>query len=474
MDLINTFKIAWRNLKRRRKAALSLGCGVLIITMLVTVWAVFHEGINRIYDDVLSGKKASFVLERYLAVDENGEIVLEEDYRAIRRAVRYDACGDRLVCCAECKLVDVLDRQEDLSFFVNMELATMIADGAEYHGINDFSYEFRKRDEALDREEYKHYFTVRFGMYAALGEYFLTENDLTEFEYKFGGSPVLYGKEAMEPGDILITDYYLEKFGYPKEKYAALIGKTVTFRVDGVTILENVRVAGILDSRLFKLNYFYADATRGSKYDNGKQIVVCCDPAMAQKLKVSEVRARVAVVDYEKARKEFSNAEEDTLLLSYESDSYNMEKVIVINSAKLIVDRVFIVFAAMIAFVAVMHLIATLRKYLGDRVAYTGMLRAIGMRKGEVLLVSYVELLIITVVCVIISVPAAAGLFKVFSGIMFKVVAASTTVSSGTFAAIAFMVAIAVSLFVYLVEYPMLRSILGKQPAQLMQEDESR
>ena len=55
MDLINTFKIAWRNLKRRRKAALSLGCGVLIITMLVTVWAVFHEGINRIYDDVLSG-----------------------------------------------------------------------------------------------------------------------------------------------------------------------------------------------------------------------------------------------------------------------------------------------------------------------------------------------------------------------------------------------------------------------------------
>ena len=126
MNLINMFKIAWKNLKRRRKAALSLGCGVLIITMLVTVWAVFHDGINRIYDDVLSGKKASFVIERYLEVDENGEIVLEENYRAIRRAVKYDACGDRLVCCAECKLVDVLDRQEDLSFFVNMELATTI------------------------------------------------------------------------------------------------------------------------------------------------------------------------------------------------------------------------------------------------------------------------------------------------------------------------------------------------------------
>ena len=474
MNLINTFKIAWKNLKRRRKAAVSLGCGVLIITMLVTVWAVFHEGINRIYDDALSGKKASFVLERYLELDENGEIALSSEYREIRRAVKFDFCGNRLVCFSECNLIGVLNRFEDLSFFVNMELATMIADGTEYQGINDFTYAFRKRDEDLDREEYKYYFTNRFGMYAALSEYFMTENDLTEFEYKFGGSPVLYGTERMETGDILISDYYLEKFGYPREQYAELIGKTVTFKVDGAVLLKNVRVAGILDSRLFKLNHFYKDATRGNRLDNGDQIIVRCDPEMAKYLQINEIRARVAVVDYDGARKELGNPEENLLLMSYESDASNMEKVIVINSAKLIVDRVFIVFAVMIAFVAVMHLIATLRKYIGDRAAYTGMLRAIGMRRGDVLRVSYVELLIITVICVIISVPAAAGLFKVFSGIMFRLLSTGTTVSLGRFTAIAVMIAVAVSVFVYLVEYPMLHRILRKQPAQLMQEDESR
>ncbi len=474
MKLINTFLIAWRNLKRRRRAAFSLGCGVLIITMLVTVWAVFHEGINRIYEDYLSGKKAAFVIERYLELDENGEIKFDSEYREIRRAVKLDACGNRLVCSGECDLVDVLNRKDDLSYFVNMELASMIADGTEYHGINDFSYEFRKMVENIDREEYKQYFTVRFGMYAALSEYFLTENDVTEFEYRFGGSPVLIGKESMEAGDILISDYYLEKFGYPEAKYGELIGKTVTFKVDGAVLLENVRVAGILDRRVFTLNRFYDGATYGAKYDNGEQIVVCCDPETAKYLKLSNIWGRVAVVDYEEARKAFNNAGEDPLMYSYANDAVNMEKTIVINSAKLIVDRVFIVFAAMIAFVAVMHLIATLRKYIGERTAYTGMLRAIGMRRGDVYRVSYAELLIITFICVIVSVPAAAGLFKVFSGIMFKVLSTNTNVSLGMFTVIAVTIALSVSVFVYLVEFPMLRRVVRKQPALLMQEDESK
>ena len=78
--------IAWRNLKRRRKAAFSLVSGVLIITLLVIIWTVFHAGIERLYEEYLIGSKASFKLERTLTIGENGEITLDEDYRAMRRA----------------------------------------------------------------------------------------------------------------------------------------------------------------------------------------------------------------------------------------------------------------------------------------------------------------------------------------------------------------------------------------------------
>ncbi|MBP5461022.1 MAG: ABC transporter permease [Lachnospiraceae bacterium] len=465
--------IACRNLKRRLRNAFSLGSGVMIITLLVIIWAVFHEGIKRLYAEFLIGNKASFVLSRTLDIDDNGEITLDEDYRAMRRATRFEECGNRLVAYREANLVEWLKR-DDLSYFVNMELATMSVDENEYHGINDFSYYFRDDDGQHDRVEEKYYFTVRFGFYVSAFEYFLTENEHTEFEYRYEASPVLYGRENLEKGEILISDYYLEKFGYPKEKYADLIGKTVSFSVDGTTVLDNVRVAGILDSRVFLLNSFSDALYEAGSYDNGEQIVVRGDQSMFLNYGIEYIWAKVAILDYDGARRAFERAGDNPLLRTYESDFENIQNAIVVNSAKIIVDRVFVVFAVMIAFVAVMHLIATLRKYLTDRLAYTGMLQALGMRHSDIFRVSYVELLIITVLCVLISVPAASGLFALISGLLYDVLVVRVKLPVTTYIVIALITSVAVSLLVYLVEFPMLRRILSKQPAQLMQEDESK
>ena len=474
MKFRSVLKIAWRNLKRRRKAAFSLGCGVLIITLLVIIWAVFHAGIERLYDEFLSGNKDTFVLRRSLELDDSGDIKLDEDFRAMRRATRFEECGDRLVAYGEANLVKWLHREDDLSYFINMELASMTAEGVEYHGRNDFSYFFRKNDDQYDHETERYYFTVRFGFYVSAFEYFLTENEHTGFEYRFGASPVLYGRENLEVGEILISDYYLEKFGYPKEKYADLIGKTVSFSVDSIDVLTDVRVAGILDSRIFLLDSFSDALYSSGSNDNGEQIVVRGDPAVFSDFGLEYVNAKVAILDYDGARRAFERAGDNPLMYTYAGDYENIENSLVVNSARIIVDRVFVVFAVMIAFVAVMHLIATLRKYLSDRAAYTGMLQALGMRHADVLRVSYLELLIITVLCVIISVPAAAGLFTLISKLLYGVLVLKVTIPVATYLVIALITSIAVSLLVYLVEFPMLRHILRKQPALLMQEDESK
>lgn len=466
--------IAWRNLKRRRKAAFSLGSGVLIITLLVIIWAVFHAGIERLYEEFLIGSKASFKLERTLTIDENGEITLDEDYRAMRRATKFEECGDRLVAYSETDLVKWLHREQDLSFFVNMELAVMSVDGSEYHGTNDFSYCFRDEDVKYNRKTDKQYFTVRFGLYLSAFEYFLTENEHTEFEYRYGSSPILYGRENLEVGEILISDYYLEKFGYPREKYAELIGKTVSFSVDGTAVLTDVRIAGILDSRVFLLDCFSDALYFAGHNDNGEQIIARGDPAMFRNFGVEYINAKVAILDYEGARRAFESAKDNPLMRSYGSDYEKVENIIVVNSARIIVDRVFVVFAAMIAFVAVMHLIATLRKYLTDRAAYTGMLQALGMRHRDILFVSYVELLIITVICVILAAPAAAGLFALISKLLYGVLIVRVKLPIATYLCIALATSVAVSLLVYLVEFPMLWRLLRRQPAQLMQEDESK
>ena len=458
-------RIACKNLLRKKKYTIALFTGMFLIMVLLTVWCVFRNGISDLYRKFLQGKLSDCYYFLDIEIADDGTPVKDDHYRALEQLRQMPEVGERIVTIIKPDIVEYIEKQDEWSR-INMNFVSMIVGDTTYQGENDYSNDF---EEPIRSDVPRTMYPVIFNL-ALLGERdFITENDIKEFDYRYSEPMMLCGKDTVEPGEFIISDYYLERFGVPREKYGDLIGKRVTFSAGGKTILEDAVLVGIVDSRLFRMQRF----TERKLY--GSQVLYRAAVQELAAWGVWYMNAIVPVLDYGKIRVVYERLDEAGLIDEVSAwNNSGLEAYQSLYTAEVIVNRVFGLFAVLIILAVLLYLVNTLWQNIEVRAPYCGMLKAIGMRQREIGCVLFLEIVVIAIPCMIMSVPISVYAFEFFSKMMEGVFTVTVQAKVRDAILIAGAIAGAVVAIVFLAELPMIRRVVRQEAAVLLTEDESK
>ena len=157
--------------------------------------------------------------------------------------------------------------------------------GEERLGQNTKDYDFGKNPDETDRNVY---FDIDAFAETRNKTVLVAEPDKKEFETRFASSTnniCVEGKLELAENEVIVSDYYLERFGYSSDDFAQLIGKEITFRLsdgeriqywldvnendtdqytgeslDSNILLGPVKLVGVINSDYFLLNAHGNDA----------------------------------------------------------------------------------------------------------------------------------------------------------------------------------------------------------------------
>jgi len=459
------FSLACRNLIRKKRYAAVMLCSVLFIMLLMTLWQAFRVGLSGVYETFLAGKESDCYYFLEISLDSDGKPVQNNSYRAYQLIRDMPECGERIIAFSEPDLVGHI-RKEDVWSAVNMREATMTVDGTVYQGVNDYSFDF---EEPILPDAPRTNYPVMFRLAFTWAKNCLSENDLTEFDYKYGTSPMLYGTDTVEFGEVVISDYFLERFGFPKSEYGNLIGKKVTFSAD-VPVLEDVVVAGIVDSRVFRMTRF-----QNGNIMCGAQLIYRASEQEYAAWNLEFTHIAIPIREYGDILTVSEKLEQAGVVDEMMAvNNAGLNAYFSLNLAKVIVERMFGLFAFLMSATVALFLFNALWQNAKERAPYCGMLKAIGMRAGEIVLVLFAEVFIVATLCAAVSVPISAVLFREFSKGMRGVFTVSYRMKFGELIRIGLLVDGAVTLLVVLIQLPMILTAVKKTPSRLLAEDVSK
>lgn len=116
-------------------------------------------------------------------------------------------------------------------------------EGHNYKGINDYTYDFSIIDMIIEDM-----CSVNFKISTISAESILfSKGDSEELK----SSPEFCGNIPKQKNEIMISDYYLEKFGINKEN---IIGKNISVYYKNNCIMKDYTVCGVIDSDIFYLH----------------------------------------------------------------------------------------------------------------------------------------------------------------------------------------------------------------------------
>lgn len=446
MKVTNCVKIGLYNIKSKKKHSAYLFACILIITTMLVVWSVVAKALSKAHDEIVLGaaSECSIYME-----DENPaeKIDKEKDVESMSEVIKVTTYGILDV-------VDILGKTGKWSF-TNMKRIQMKVGDDTYQGVNDYTYGFESYSYTDPRK------TVRFKVAVCFEETFFDANELREYEfdnedyYKQG---IIYGSSTLEENEILITDYYLDKFGIDKSDYEEMIGKEVSFQSeDGIDIMGKVTIAGIVDSRIYYVNDLFGvpqiiyrgNALKAGEYNCGAYTI---------KYSASSFDDLVKMYDKLEYKEYYVNE------MGYD----NAEKYSMIEKCQLILNKIVSVFGILIMLAITTNLFYVLWNDIREKKGYYGILKADGMRNKDIFIINYFEILIMTLIAGIISMAASIGvvifvkkIMKAYSGIVIAL--------NWYECVIIYCVCVAViSIMIFLCEVPSLCNIGRQTPDQLL------
>lgn len=217
-------------------------------------------------------------------------LVSKMNYLTNERASECYIASDRLVNVAFFPEISEtkIRRRCDIEPYI-LDKIILEIDGERRQGINSQDYDFIK---ALDETDRNVYFKVDSFAETNNNTVVIATPDIKEYDARFTSSVnklCVEGKLELNANEVIISDYYLERFGYSDDEFKDLIGKDITFTLsdegkqeyrqnmiedsnhmdislsDGKGILLGpVKLVGIINS-----HYFYL-----SSHGNDAQIIV--------------------------------------------------------------------------------------------------------------------------------------------------------------------------------------------------------
>ena len=447
MKLLNVARFGNRDLLSKRKNTRGLFLNFFLIMFLFLTWCTLMIGFGRAYDDILLGEASgNYLTNSYFLEDE------------VESNNSFDALGDfeetgELLEFSNLDLCSVLGK--DNWGFVNNKYVSLIMDGETYQGVNDYSYYF---EAEYDPRELRSTYTVPFRIRVCKSEIFFHQNDYVEYKYRypdFYENAMLAGNSRLGPGELVISDYMLKRFGLDSG-YDEMIGKKITFCVEGVPVVENMTLTGIVDSRLFM-----------QKDPCNTQVFLGDFDGADEQYHLDGVVQEIPLNDFSFFYDVKSKANKIGIEISF-IDEAKFAKYDAVASAKKIVDDIVGTFATLILVALGSNLINVLQRELEERYQFYGMLRAIGMKARDLWKIVYLQLFEMTLLSALLSFGLSQLVVWAINNAMDNSYGVRINVSLSENLGLIIGLTLLISLLALLVEAPIMIKVTKRKPFRLI------
>ena len=452
MKLNDTLRLSGRNICCKKKHSLRVFFNLLLVSSILMSWSVLSKSLKNANDYYLYRNAAKNFFEICMSDADTAEDRkrYEEEYEFLQS---MDACGSPIEFW-QMNIPAYLGKTDWL--FVNMKYASCRIDGAEYQGNNDYSFYFAKK---YDPKEPKALYTIPFRINICKTPEFYSENELVEYCYKYPDGPkdaMICGESTVGPNEIIVSDYMLEHFGI-EGPYENLLGKPISFYADDKCIVDEAILTGVADSRLFYSSRF-----------SETQIFLGYREDFKEKYALTELNTETPITDFRKTLEVFDKLYDagydvNTMILYMAYSSFDM-----VASAKYVVDKLVSFYALFIVCGVILNLINVLWRDSEERGRYSGMQRAMGMKKKGISGVICGELLILSALAIAGAVPISLGTLNIVGSVLETSVGFRLALDGGQMISIGALTTAILFGLLILIEIPLQIHMLKQQPHDLL------
>lgn len=449
MHIKHCIRLVYYNLTSKKRRYFRLFVNILLLSAALTAWLVMTTAMTEAHDQYIYGTASANEEYLLLQVNANGAIEEDSDYALLEELRTWETLGAPVIY-SEPHLPDVMEK--DNWVFVNNRLVTLCINGTEYEGINDYSYDFTITPDSDEGGK-----TVPFEVGVVYTEMFFTENDYTEFHYKYPQEKwLLCGDAALHPGELLITDYMLEKFGISGD-WDQWLGAELSIVIDGELLLEHLRIGGIVNSQLY----------RCSGLIDMPQIMIVADQDVHNRLQSDIAYARIPILGYGKIMDVLVDLQEKGINVGYFSWK-RAEYYYNINAFHLVIERLVAVFGVLVFLAIVLNLYHLLQQAVDAQCEQYGILKAVGMRPWALHLIAYTEQLVLIATAIVSSLFLAMLLLQFMDKMLYTMLNVHLSLSLLQYIKIGLLALVIMAVVVTIITYLVLRRYLRSKPLLLL------
>ena len=443
-------KISLLNIKARKIYFIHLLLEIAVVSSIIILWICLSISLRKNNERYINENYSLCNLSVNLELDGLGNITENNNYRIFNKVSEWDNISDPSII-AYPNIPELVGKENWI--FVNVDNVYMQIDEQNYYGNNDFSFNFgTEEDEDSVRK------AVRFNLGILYNDSFYNKNDLAEFNYRYPNENViLYGNSKPQDGEVLISDYMLERFGISNDMQS-LLGKEITFYIDNDRFGNQYRIAGIINSKLY----------RCSNLSDIPQIIL--GKNALKDIPAYKAEAIFPADSFVKLPKLFEKAEKEGLginiLLWDIIDTYY-----ILDAAKNTLNKVVTVFGLLIIIAVLLNMYNILLRNIESMKTVFGLYQAIGMTKIQTIKIFIMQILFVTFVSITVSSVLSAFVLRIASKTMTSFVGVTITSDIKDY----FLSILAATLMVLIViavfAFTKLAIFFSKQPAILLKKN---
>lgn len=401
MKKINCISNAFTNIFYKKSYALRMITGIAFITAIIQSSFLILQVIQNYYTDTINKNIINNAVSFNTTVSEQKDI--SESDKEIFDFLNKTENTAPPVCRIP---LDTMRYINDTTHkYIKLSRTSLICNGKEYKGKQKSMYSVVQC--------YTNYVSFDADLY--LSEYDIVDiNTKKQFEYTYPGEELfLYGSTPKENREVVINSYIVSHYGI--ENPDDIIGKTISFSIDGKEYIKDLKVAGIINEKYFNMqstaikNYImiYDSIENISDYCSGGE-----DAGFYVPINNLLNNAGVYETIQQSGLENKVICSEDSLKgLSY------TEKLSEVSKKVLSVICVFIIFSLTLGIFSIIKTsVISSRKYYG-------MLSAIGMNRRTLFFSFFSEQILLIFASVLLAFP----LYEVFVIIINKTISAMIT-----------------------------------------------
>lgn len=437
MTFQNAFRLAKYYLFANLKKTFSLFFNIFLICSILMIWLNLSQAITNAYDFTTMGQADNRIVEDYLALDDEGEIIQDEKYDFIMQLSEQPNFYSP-VLYQQPDLVRYLKKEEQWKF-VNLKFASITLNGENYHLNGSVYRENSKQAYALSITE-------------IYGDEILSQNNVIRYQYENPSKNyLLAGKMELQDGELLISNAYLSAF-CPNVPYDSIIGKSISVQVEDTILLNSYTVAGVFDEHVFT---------------NDTQILVRGTPQLNQEFDIHNAVAKISMKRFSDMYDSLDYLEKNGVAVG-DFVYLFVDDFFKIDSVKLIIERIVVVFGALILLSLLVKSFHIFLENIWEHSDLYGMQKALGMNDSAIAKVESIKIALLTITAVICSSVLSYGFICFTDSMLFSFLQVHLQIAPLQYLKISLIGAVAVCLTVFAIDFVVLKLYLRKQPVELL------